>query len=65
MSFLNPLEYGTGLFSRLRNSMALVSLPLLALCAGMIWLLGSRNPYTPAGYVGYLTRGAVFGKSTF
>ena len=38
---------------------------LVALCAGMIWLLGSRNPYTPAGYVGYLTRGAVFGKSIF
>ena len=65
MSFLNPLEYGTGLFSRLRSSMVLVGLPLLALCAGMIWLLGSRNPYTPAGYVGYLTRGAVFGKSIF
>ena len=31
----------------------------------MVWLLGSRNPYTPAGYVGYLTRGAVFGKSIF
>ena len=29
------------------------------------WLIGSRNPYTHAGYVGYLTRGAVFGKSTF
>jgi regulator of protease activity HflC (stomatin/prohibitin superfamily) len=65
MSFLNPLEYGTGLSSRLRSSMTLVGLPLLALCVGMIWLLGSRNPYTPAGYVGYLTRGAVFGKSTF
>ena len=30
-----------------------------------VWLIGSRNPYTHAGYVGYLTRGAVFGKSTF
>jgi regulator of protease activity HflC (stomatin/prohibitin superfamily) len=30
-----------------------------------IWLFGSRNPYTPAGYVGYLTKGAVFGKSRF
>jgi regulator of protease activity HflC (stomatin/prohibitin superfamily) len=30
-----------------------------------VWLLGSHNPYTPAGYVGYLTRGAVFGRSTF
>ena len=31
----------------------------------LIWLVGSRNPFTPAGYVGYLTKGAVFGKSTF
>ena len=30
-----------------------------------IWLAGSRNPFTPAGYVGYLTKGAVFGKSRF
>ena len=30
-----------------------------------IWLMGSRNPYTPAGYVGYLTKGAVFGKARF
>jgi regulator of protease activity HflC (stomatin/prohibitin superfamily) len=65
MSFPSPLEYGTGLFSRLRSSLAIVGLSLVALCAGMVWLLGSRNPYTPAGYVGYLTRGAVFGKSIF
>lgn len=31
----------------------------------MIWLMGSRNPYTPAGYVGYLTKGAFFGQSRF
>jgi regulator of protease activity HflC (stomatin/prohibitin superfamily) len=30
-----------------------------------IWFLGSSNPFTPAGYVGYLTKGAVFGKSRF
>jgi regulator of protease activity HflC (stomatin/prohibitin superfamily) len=29
------------------------------------WLVGSRNPYTPAGYVGYLTRGAIFGHASF
>ena len=33
--------------------------------ASIVWLLGSRNPYTPAGYVGYLTKGAVFGQSRF
>jgi regulator of protease activity HflC (stomatin/prohibitin superfamily) len=31
----------------------------------VIWLAGSHNPYTPAGYVGYLTRGAVFGHANF
>jgi regulator of protease activity HflC (stomatin/prohibitin superfamily) len=42
---------------------------LLAVFGGFailaVWLLGSRNPFTPAGYVGYLTKGAVFGKSTY
>jgi regulator of protease activity HflC (stomatin/prohibitin superfamily) len=38
----------------------------LGLAAMMfIWLMGSRNPYTPAGYVGYLTKDAVFGHSRF
>jgi len=34
-----------------------------ALC--FVWLAGSSNPVTPAGYVGYLTKGAVFGQSRF
>src|SRR5438093_9660706 len=29
------------------------------------WFLGSSNPVTPAGYVGYLTQGAVMGKTKF
>jgi len=33
--------------------------------ATAVWAIGSRNPYTPAGYVGYLTKGAVLGKSRF
>ena len=37
----------------------------VGLLVPVIWLLGSRNPYTPAGYVGYLTQGAVFGRSRF
>jgi regulator of protease activity HflC (stomatin/prohibitin superfamily) len=40
-------------------------LVLLVGIVPVIWLLGSRNPYTPAGYVGYLTKGAVFGQSRF
>jgi regulator of protease activity HflC (stomatin/prohibitin superfamily) len=31
----------------------------------IVWSLGSSNPFTPAGYVGYLTKGAVIGKSRF
>jgi regulator of protease activity HflC (stomatin/prohibitin superfamily) len=33
--------------------------------AALVWLLGSRNPATPAGYVGYLTKSAVFGKASY
>ena len=29
------------------------------------WYLGSRNPHTPAGYVGYVYRDAWFGKAQF
>lgn len=31
----------------------------------IVWFIGSHNPYTPAGYVGYLTKGAVIGQSRF
>jgi regulator of protease activity HflC (stomatin/prohibitin superfamily) len=41
----------------------LVTMAMPAVAA--VWLAGSRNPFTPAGYVGYLTRGAVFGRSTY
>ena len=37
----------------------------LVMATAFAWLVGSRNPYTPAGYVGYLTRGAVFGRASF
>jgi regulator of protease activity HflC (stomatin/prohibitin superfamily) len=49
-----------------RGSFSWVVVGLLALCvAAVVWLSGSSNPYTPAGYVGYLTKGAVFGRSAF
>ncbi len=44
---------------------ALFVLLALAAFAGFIWFGSSRNPYTPAGYVGYLTRGAVLGRAEF
>jgi regulator of protease activity HflC (stomatin/prohibitin superfamily) len=31
----------------------------------IVWSLGSSNPFTPAGYVGYMTKGAVIGQSRF
>ncbi len=37
----------------------------LLVAGGFVWFLGSTNPFTPAGYVGYLTKGAVFGRSAF
>jgi regulator of protease activity HflC (stomatin/prohibitin superfamily) len=41
---------------------------IVTLFVGVIafaWFAGSRNPYTPAGYVGYLTKGAVIGQSRY
>jgi regulator of protease activity HflC (stomatin/prohibitin superfamily) len=48
------------------SSGAVAALLIVALLgATLIWFAGSRNPYTPAGYVGYLTKGAVIGKARF
>ena len=52
-------------FPSLRVRWILVLVPLFLIVAAVLWLLGSRNPYTPAGYVGYLTKGAVFGQARF
>ena len=38
---------------------------VVAALAVVVWIAGSANPFTPAGYVGYLTRGAVLGRSQF
>lgn len=47
-----------------RFKIIIFSIVLLLLAAG-IWLMGSSNPSTPAGYVGYLTKSAVFGQGRF
>lgn len=39
-------------------------LPILFVGA-LIFFIGSSNPVTPAGYVGYVTRGAIFGHEHF
>jgi hypothetical protein len=51
--------------SRSARGLSLGFVSLLFVAAVVVWLAGSANPYTPAGYVGYLTKGAVFGKSRF
>ncbi len=51
---------------RLRLTRLLLPAIVFPLFAGRsVWMMGAHNPYTPAGYVGYLTKGAVFGKSRF
>ena len=66
MSFLNrdvdirPFPYSPTTF---RSAGVLTVVAVLS--AILVWLAGSHNPITPAGYVGYLTRGAVFGRSHF
>jgi len=41
-----------------------ILVPIL-LIGAVVFLVGSSNPVTPAGYVGYITRGAVFGREHF
>ncbi len=47
-----------------QKGLSAVIFPLVIVCA-VAWLLGTSNPQTPAGYVGYLTQGAIFGKAHF
>ena len=62
MALLERPEFGDRVYARL----VLFALASLVLSLSIIvWIVGSRNPYTPAGYVGYLTKGAVFGKARF
>ena len=67
---MSDVLYDDG-FSAVRSARSLLARGLSALlviclaAAAIVWLLGSRNPFTPAGYVGYLTKGAVLGKSRF
>jgi hypothetical protein len=54
------------LLTRVRAAIAGAGFLFIAFVAtAIIWLSGSRNPYTPAGYVGYLTKGAFLGQSRF
>lgn len=48
-----------------RLPLGLSALVPLALIGGCVFFLGSSNPVAPAGYVGYLVRGAIFGREEF
>jgi hypothetical protein len=48
-----------------KTSALAAGLVAVSVGSGLVWLLGTRNPYTPAGYVGYLTQGALFGKASY
>jgi regulator of protease activity HflC (stomatin/prohibitin superfamily) len=62
---LHSLHVPTNVEYRLfRGALGFV-LMALSVAAALVWFLGSRNPFTPAGYVGYLTKGAVLGQSRF
>ena len=67
---VTDLVFGDGV-SAVRSLRSLFARGLAALLvvllgvAAFVWVIGSHNPYTPAGYVGYLTKGAVLGKSRF
>jgi regulator of protease activity HflC (stomatin/prohibitin superfamily) len=50
---------------RLQRGAAGAAVALVIGVVGIVWLLGSSNPFTPAGYVGYLTKGAVIGHSRY
>ena len=39
--------------------------PIVLVVAVVAYLIGTTNPKTAAGYVGYLTQGAIFGKAHF
>jgi regulator of protease activity HflC (stomatin/prohibitin superfamily) len=50
---------------RVAGSALVASFLVLGTFILVVWFMGSRNPFTPAGYVGYLTKGAVLGQSRF
>jgi regulator of protease activity HflC (stomatin/prohibitin superfamily) len=61
-----PSPVFSNLYDR-RVPMGAAGAALVVLCGFVVvlWALGSSNPFTPAGYVGYLTKGAVLGQSRF
>ena len=61
----DTIDVGAPFRPRLRATAAATALFMMGAGVLLVWLIGSSNPFTPAGYVGYLTKGAVFGHSRF
>ena len=49
----------------LAKALGALAIPIFVVAPLLVWLAGTSNPVTPAGYVGYITRGAILGKSEF
>lgn len=58
-------DFGARAFAWQARGAAFVMLTLAGVVGAFVWLIGATNPFTPAGYVGYLTKGAVMGQSRF
>jgi len=59
-------DVSSPVFRSRRPSLLVGAVLTATLAVGVVtWLAGSANPFTPAGYVGYLTKSAVFGQSRF
>src|SRR5436190_23855131 len=48
-----------------KSTLVLLSAGLVAVLCGLIWLIGSSNVETPAGYVTYVREGSIFGQAKY
>jgi regulator of protease activity HflC (stomatin/prohibitin superfamily) len=65
MADVHPPAVIASFRARLPGRRLALSITALIIAAETVFLLGSSNPVTPAGYVGYLTRGAILGRERF
>lgn len=49
----------------MKKVVAAIAVAAVVVLVAIVWLIGASNPETSAGYVGYLTQGALFGKTKF
>lgn len=49
----------------MKKKVVSIAVASVVVFVAFVWLIGASNPETPAGYVGYLTQGALFGKASY